>query len=141
MLCLRTARVTNTGVDVDSYCEIKLLQMGLQNFVTMAEKHVSWSLAVPFLSQVKLLLKVEEVCGIPVALRCQLPSEDLDALISITCDEDVVNLIEEYEPSTSIKIRAFLLLSNIIMSVTSSLSTRDRSSEGARFEMLSADYS
>ncbi|GKG15610.1 hypothetical protein Tco_0357933, partial [Tanacetum coccineum] len=27
------------------------------------------------------------------------------------------------------------------MSVTSSLSTRDRSSEGARFEMLSADYS
>ncbi|CAI9304355.1 unnamed protein product [Lactuca saligna] len=32
-------------------------------------------------------------------------------------------------------------MSDIIMSVTSSLSTRDRSSEGARFEMLSAEHS
>ena len=63
----------------------------------------------------ELLLKLGEVCGTPVALRCQLPTEDLDALISITCDEDLVNLIEEYDPtsSTSTKIRAFLTLNKI----------------------------
>lgn len=60
-------------------------------------------------------MKLGELCGTPVALRCQLPTEDLDALISITCDEDLVNLIEEYDPtsSASTKIRAFLTLNKI----------------------------
>ncbi|KAF5190719.1 hypothetical protein FRX31_019689 [Thalictrum thalictroides] len=38
--------------------------------------------------------------------------EDLDALVSITCDEDLANIIEEYDranqASSSSKIRAFL---------------------------------
>ncbi|GKD93252.1 putative PB1 domain-containing protein [Tanacetum coccineum] len=57
----------------------------------------------------ELLVKLGELCGTPVALRCQLPTEDLDALISITCDEDLANLVEEYD-ATSTKIRAFLTL-------------------------------
>lgn len=55
------------------------------------------------------------MCGTSVSLRCQLPTEDLDALVSITSDEDLANLIEEYDraaaaaPSpSSLKIRAFL---------------------------------
>lgn len=57
----------------------------------------------------ELLLKLEELCGASVRhLRCQLPSEDLDALISITSDEDLANLIEEYDRLSSLKIRAFL---------------------------------
>lgn len=62
----------------------------------------------------ELLLKLREMCGTVVTLRCQLPTEDLDALISITCDEDLANLIEEYDrvspPPSSLKIRAFLSL-------------------------------
>ncbi|KAJ8773661.1 hypothetical protein K2173_005907 [Erythroxylum novogranatense] len=62
----------------------------------------------------KLLLKLGELCGASVTLRCQLPAEDLDALVSITSDEDLVNLIEEYDramkPKGSLKIRAFLSL-------------------------------
>ncbi|XP_075659090.1 RAF-like serine/threonine-protein kinase 20 [Castanea sativa] len=53
------------------------------------------------------------VCGTTVSLRCQLPLEDLDALVSITSDEDLANLIKEYDkatsPPSSLKIRAFLL--------------------------------
>lgn len=54
-----------------------------------------------------------EMCGSSVSLRCQLPADDLDALISITSDEDLANLVEEYDraaaaPSSSFKIRAFL---------------------------------
>lgn len=57
----------------------------------------------------ELLLKLEELCGASVRhLRCQLPSEDLDALVSITSDEDLANLIEEYDRVSSVKIRAFL---------------------------------
>ncbi|CAN4123321.1 unnamed protein product [Withania somnifera] len=61
----------------------------------------------------ELLVKLGKMCGSSVSLRCQFPSEDLDALVSITSDEDLVNLIEEYDrastPSSSLKIRAFLL--------------------------------
>lgn len=63
----------------------------------------------------ELLLKLAELCGTSVSLRCQLPTEDLDALVSITCDEDLANLIEEYDrgassssPPSNLKIRAFL---------------------------------
>ncbi|KAI9169814.1 hypothetical protein LWI28_018103 [Acer negundo] len=62
----------------------------------------------------ELLLKLGELCGKQVSLRCQLPTEDLDALVSITSDEDLANLIEEYDrvasPPSSLKIRAFLSL-------------------------------
>ncbi|RDY06809.1 hypothetical protein CR513_09135 [Mucuna pruriens] len=57
----------------------------------------------------ELLLKLEELCGAAVRhLRCQLPSEDLDALVSVTSDEDLANLIEEYDRVSTLKIRAFL---------------------------------
>ncbi|KAG6426467.1 hypothetical protein SASPL_110690 [Salvia splendens] len=56
----------------------------------------------------ELLVKMGEMCGSSVSLRCQLPADDLDALISVTSDEDLTNLIEEYDRSSSLKIRAFL---------------------------------
>ncbi|KAH7834810.1 hypothetical protein Vadar_019958 [Vaccinium darrowii] len=56
----------------------------------------------------ELLVKLVEMCGASVSLRCQLPTEDLDALVSITSDEDLANLIEEYDRVASPKIRAFL---------------------------------
>ncbi|XP_060214017.1 uncharacterized protein LOC132641140 [Lycium barbarum] len=65
------------------------------------------------ISFAELLVKLGEMSGSTVSLRCQLPSEDLDALVSVTSDEDLAHLIEEYDhastPSSSLKIRAFLL--------------------------------
>ncbi|WCJ38540.1 Octicosapeptide/Phox/Bem1p family protein [Euphorbia peplus] len=58
----------------------------------------------------ELLLKLEEMCGSRVSFRCQLPKEDLDALVSITSDEDLVNLMEEYDRAAIPKIRAFISL-------------------------------
>ncbi|XP_010909406.3 uncharacterized protein [Elaeis guineensis] len=58
--------------------------------------------------------KLEEMCGWgAVSLRCQLPTEDLDALVSVTSDEDLANLLEEYDLASRdradpLKIRAFL---------------------------------
>jgi len=59
------------------------------------------------------MVKLGELCGKPASLRCQLPTEDLDALVTITSDEDLVNLVEEYDRAaclqpSSVKIRAFL---------------------------------
>ncbi|XP_042497023.1 uncharacterized protein LOC122075884 [Macadamia integrifolia] len=74
-----------------------------------------------FISFAELLVKFGELYGSSVSLRCQLPTEDLDALVSITSDEDLANLIEEYDRasmcrdkkalvavSSPLKIRGFL---------------------------------
>nr|DAD30811.1 TPA_asm: hypothetical protein HUJ06_009662 [Nelumbo nucifera] len=65
------------------------------------------------------VLAVDRSTPFSVSLRCQLPNEDLDALVSVTSDEDLANLIEEYDRASTnrdrgassrphLKIRAFL---------------------------------
>ncbi|XP_010552677.1 PREDICTED: uncharacterized protein LOC104822988 [Tarenaya hassleriana] len=57
----------------------------------------------------ELMTKLGVMCGMATSLRCQLPAEDLDALITVTSDEDLANLMDEYDKASSApKIRAFL---------------------------------
>ncbi|KAI3991749.1 hypothetical protein MKX01_038147 [Papaver californicum] len=65
------------------------------------------------ISYSELMVKLCELCGLSVSLKCQLPNEDLDALVSIKSDEDLINVMEEYdlaskEKSSPSKIKAFL---------------------------------
>ncbi|KAK8924099.1 hypothetical protein KSP39_PZI019388 [Platanthera zijinensis] len=72
---------------------------------------ISVDRSIPFSD---LQAKMREMCGWDsVNLRCQLPTDDLDALVSITSDEDLANLMEEYDLASRdrqfpLKIRAFL---------------------------------
>ncbi|KAH7528404.1 hypothetical protein FEM48_Zijuj05G0068700 [Ziziphus jujuba var. spinosa] len=62
-----------------------------------------------YFSGAELMVKLVEFCGFSVVLRCQLPCGDLETLITIKSDEDLANLIEEYDRiSPSSKIRAVL---------------------------------
>ncbi|XP_051148483.1 uncharacterized protein LOC127263481 isoform X4 [Andrographis paniculata] len=86
------------------YPDGKLRYYGGETRVLSVERNVSFP---------DLLVKLGEMFGSSVNLRCQFPTEDLDALVSITSDEDLANLIEEYDrvaaaPPSSLKIRAFL---------------------------------
>ncbi|KAL2482517.1 uncharacterized protein Fot_43961 [Forsythia ovata] len=57
----------------------------------------------------ELVVKFGESCGSSMNLKCKLPSEDLDVLVSIKSDEDIKNVIDEYERvSPGTKIRALL---------------------------------
>nr|XP_043613138.1 uncharacterized protein LOC122585106 [Erigeron canadensis]XP_043613139.1 uncharacterized protein LOC122585106 [Erigeron canadensis] len=91
------------GKILPRYPDGKLRYHGGQTRLLSVDRSLSFS---------ELLVKLGEVCGnsSSVCLRCQLPTEDLDSLVSITCDEDLLNLIEEYEriQSKSVKIKAFL---------------------------------
>ncbi|KAJ0725820.1 putative PB1 domain-containing protein [Helianthus annuus] len=94
------------GKILPRYPDGKLRYHGGQTRVLAVHRSISFS---------DLLVKLGELCGTSATLRCQLPTEDLDALVSITSDEDLVNLIEEYDhqstrQSKSLKIRAFLSL-------------------------------
>uniref|UniRef100_A0A0C9RPC7 TSA: Wollemia nobilis Ref_Wollemi_Transcript_5741_1644 transcribed RNA sequence n=1 Tax=Wollemia nobilis TaxID=56998 RepID=A0A0C9RPC7_9CONI len=59
-----------------------------------------------------LSAKMAEILGSSVLLKCQLPTQDLDALVSIKSDEDLENILEEYDrlaaKEGSSKVRAFL---------------------------------
>ncbi|KAJ0248431.1 PB1 domain-containing protein [Hirschfeldia incana] len=44
----------------------------------------------------ELMVKLEEFCGYSVDLKCQLPDGDLETLISVKSDEDLSNIVEEY---------------------------------------------
>ncbi|XP_074591445.1 RAF-like serine/threonine-protein kinase PRAF [Curcuma longa] len=60
----------------------------------------------------EILRKMVEVYGGSVALRYQLPDEDLDALISVSTEEDLENMMEEYDKlaaeDPNAKLRVFL---------------------------------
>ncbi|MBA0682543.1 hypothetical protein Goari_024253, partial [Gossypium aridum] len=87
------------GKIVPRYPDGKLRYYGGETRVLAVDRSIPFS---------ELLVKMGEMYGSAVSLRCQLPTEDLDALVSITSDEDLANLIEEYDrvasPPSSIKI-------------------------------------
>ncbi|KAH9323152.1 hypothetical protein KI387_017791, partial [Taxus chinensis] len=77
----------------------KLRYVGGATRVMAANRNISFS---------EFIAKIGE----GVVLKCQLPGEDLDALVSIKSDEDLENMLEEYDRfqarNGSSKVRAFL---------------------------------
>uniref|UniRef100_A0A5B6YP07 PB1 domain-containing protein n=1 Tax=Davidia involucrata TaxID=16924 RepID=A0A5B6YP07_DAVIN len=76
----------------------------------------------------ELMVKFGELCGSSMSLKCKLPSEDLDVLVSVTGDDDLVNVIEEYDRVSSstgqdLKIRAILFPLKYLKKVSPPLST------------------
>lgn len=80
----------------------------------------------------ELTTKLSRMFGSSVVIKYQLPYEDLDALISVTSDEDLDNMMEEYDrlqsvgngnrAAASARLRVFLFPSKLERSQTASLS-------------------
>lgn len=67
----------------------------------------------------ELLIKFGESCGSSVILKCKLPTEDLDVLVSIKSDEELQIVIGEYKRvSPDAKIRAVLFPVKSVKKVT-----------------------
>ncbi|KAJ6721915.1 OCTICOSAPEPTIDE/PHOX/BEM1P FAMILY PROTEIN [Salix viminalis] len=114
------------GKIIPRFPDGKLRYLGGETRVLGVERSISFA---------ELSLKLGELSGTSASLRCQLPKEDLDALVSITSDEDLANLIEEYDqaagpatPTASLKIRAVLSLPKTISSSPPSSSSSSSSS-------------
>ncbi|QHO57433.1 TIR-NBS-LRR type disease resistance protein [Arachis hypogaea] len=95
-----------------------------------------------------LLVKLGELCGSSVTLRCQLPNGDLETLISVTNDEDLTHIIEEYDRASSklphpLKIRAVLFppkSSRKVSPATSSPSLSSSASSSASHSPARSPY-
>ncbi|XP_057493454.1 protein PAL OF QUIRKY-like isoform X2 [Actinidia eriantha] len=110
------------GKILPRYPDGKLRYHGGQTRVLAVDRCISFA---------ELLVKLGELCGTSVTLRCQLPTEDLDALVSITSDEDLANLMEEYDRASAPKIRAFLYPPKSAKIISPSPSIATVSTDGA----------
>ncbi|GJN13329.1 hypothetical protein PR202_gb00021 [Eleusine coracana subsp. coracana] len=63
--------------------------------------------------------RLQELCGWDaVSVRCQLPMEDMEALVSVTGDDDLASVLDEYDaaaarqgtPPQQLRIRVFLFV-------------------------------
>ncbi|KAG9447664.1 hypothetical protein H6P81_013792 [Aristolochia fimbriata] len=68
------------------------------------------------LSLNELMKKTLVICSQPHMIKYQLPGEDLDALISVSSDEDLQNMMEEYQGLLKVdgthRLRIFLISEN-----------------------------
>ncbi|XP_027186162.1 uncharacterized protein [Cicer arietinum] len=82
-----------------------LRYVGGQTRIISVKRDVSFS---------DLVQKMVDTFGQPVVIKYQLPGEDLDALVSVSCPDDLDNMMEEYErliersSDGSPKLRVFL---------------------------------
>ncbi|MFS8023955.1 putative PB1 domain-containing protein [Helianthus anomalus] len=87
-----------------------LCYMGGETRIVVADRHTS-------LADLCSRLSTTLLNGRQFSLKYQLPSEDLDSLVSVTTDEDLDNMVEEYDrlnasnPSSKpLRLRLFLFL-------------------------------
>ncbi|CAL5410527.1 unnamed protein product [Camellia sinensis] len=84
----------------------KLRYVGGETRIIRVSKGISWQ---------ELMQKTLTICSQAHTIKYQLPGEDLDALVSVSCDEDLQNMMEEcnvVEDGGSKKLRMFLFSSS-----------------------------
>ncbi|XP_077227249.1 RAF-like serine/threonine-protein kinase 20 [Tasmannia lanceolata] len=85
----------------------KLRYVGGETRIISIRKNHSWH---------ELMQKTLGICNQPHTIKYQLPGEDLDSLISVSSDEDLQNMMEEYDGLEKVdgsqRLRIFLISSN-----------------------------
>lgn len=85
----------------------KVRYVGGDTRILSIRKNIMWG---------ELMKKTFAICNQPHTIKYQLPGEDLDSLISVCSDEDLYNMIEEYQEleriGSSQRLRIFLVSLN-----------------------------
>ncbi|CAM8956988.1 unnamed protein product [Rhodiola kirilowii] len=102
----------------------KLRYVGGETRVVCLNRDISWK---------ELMYKASKIYDQVSIVKYQLPGEDLDALVSVTCDEDLQNMMEECNSTVSgegsKRFRIFLFSMSDLDDVNYSLSRTDSDSE------------
>lgn len=85
----------------------KVRYVGGDTRILSIRKDVAWE---------ELMRKTTAICNQPHTIKYQLPGEDLDSLVSVCSDEDLHNMVEEYQEleriGSSQRLRIFLVSLN-----------------------------
>ncbi|CAM8924492.1 unnamed protein product [Rhodiola kirilowii] len=101
----------------------KLRYVGGDTHIIRISKDISYQ---------ELMNKTSTIYAQPHTIKYQLPGEDLDALVSVSSDEDLQNMMEEYnllETGDSQKLRMFLISNTDVDDNQYSLGSTDVNSE------------
>ncbi|KAA8544750.1 hypothetical protein F0562_019546 [Nyssa sinensis] len=101
----------------------KLRYVGGETRIIRISKGISWQ---------ELMQKTSTIYNQAHMIKYQLPGEDLDALVSVSCDEDLQNMMDEcnvLEDGGSQKLRMFLFSSSDLDSSQLGLESMDGDSE------------
>lgn len=102
----------------------KLRYVGGETRIIRIRKDISWQ---------QLMQKTLTIYNQAKTIKYQLPGEDLDALVSVSCDEDLQNMIEEcnelVDGEGSKKLRMFLFSAGDLDDAHNSLTSMDGDSE------------
>lgn len=102
----------------------KLRYVGGETRIIRIKKDISWQ---------ELMQKTSSIYNETYAIKYQLPGEDLDALVSVSCDEDLQNMMEECndlkDGKGSKKLRIFLFSMNDLDEGQFSMGNVDNDSE------------
>ncbi|KAI4344231.1 hypothetical protein L6164_011481 [Bauhinia variegata] len=87
----------------------------------------------------ELAQKMADTYGQPVVIKYQLPNEDFDALISVSCPDDLENMLDEYaklieqSPDGSAKLRIFLFSASELDAASGMIQIGDLHNSGQRY--------
>ncbi|KAF8030685.1 hypothetical protein BT93_D0002 [Corymbia citriodora subsp. variegata] len=101
----------------------KLRYVGGETRIIRISKDISWQ---------ELTQKTLGICNQPHTIKYQLPGEELDALVSVSCDEDLQNMMEECNVSEdrgTQKPRMFLFSDTDLEDAQFGIRSIDRDSE------------
>lgn len=100
----------------------KLRYVGGETHILSISKDISW---------VELKQKTYSLCNEPHSIKYQLPGEDIDALVSVSSDEDIQNMMEECKvlDGGSQKLRMFLISNDVLDDSQLGLESVDGDSE------------
>ncbi|KAI4323233.1 hypothetical protein L6164_022855 [Bauhinia variegata] len=102
----------------------KLRYVGGETRIICIRKDISWQ---------ELMQKTSSIYNEPHVMKYQLPGEDLDALVTVSCDEDLRNMVEECRDlenrEGSQKLRVFLFSMNELDDAQFGLGSVDGDSE------------
>lgn len=109
--------------------DAKLRYVGGETRIISIRENITWQ---------ELVKKTSVICHQSHTIKYQLPGEDLDALISVSTDEDLHHMIEEYQELEKVggsqKLRLFLVPTNETDSPT------PRSLESRAVEQSDVDF-
>lgn len=105
-------------------CDGKLRYVGGETRIMRITKDISWC---------ELRRKIVAIYNQTHVIKYQLPGEDLDALVSVSCDEDLLNMMDEWneveDGEGSQKLRLFLFSTSDLDDAQFSLGSVEGDSE------------
>lgn len=97
--------------------DAKVKYVGGTNKIITVDRDISYT---------ELIVKMWDICGASMNLRCMLPMEDFYLLVHVTSNEDLHYIIQQYDRSEELMIRIRAILDPVPPPIDDYLSSKSK---------------